>query len=49
MPTGISGLAFGNEFVVFYNDETEVSIEDLVQTVDEDPYRFHIIVDPNNL
>jgi len=49
VPTGISGLAFGNEFVVFYNDETEVSIEDLVQTVDEDLYRFHIIVDPNNL
>jgi len=49
VPTGISGLAFGNEFVVFYNDETEVSIEDLVQTVDEDPYQFHIVVDPNNL
>jgi hypothetical protein len=49
VPTGISGLAFGNEFVVYYNDETEVSTEDIIQTIDEDPYQFHIVVDPNNL
>lgn len=46
-PTGLSGLEFGNEFSVFYNDDTSEAIVANSQTEDEE--MFSLIVDHINL